>query len=148
MKADHAILLVEDNPADVKITQRAIKESGLPFDLIVVRDGQEALDYLHQQGNHAESHPWRIPALILLDINLPRMNGRQVLEHIRNTPTLRAVPVVVLTTSKREEDIRQMYSAGANTYIEKPQDFQRFLHVLQMIHHYWMDMAVLPPQPE
>lgn len=148
MKAVHAVLLVEDNPADVKITQRAIKESGLPIDLIVVRDGQEAVEYLQQQGDHYESGSWRSPTLILLDLNLPRMNGREVLEHIRRSPSLRAVPVVVLTTSKRIEDVQQMYAAGANTYIEKPHDFQRFIQVLQMIHRYWMDLALLPPLPD
>src|SRR4029077_3665791 len=98
MKPAHAILLVEDNPADVKITQRALKESGLPVDLIVVRDGQEAVEYLLRQGGHADPANWRSPDLILLDINLPRMTGREVLERIRTTPALRTVPVVVLTT--------------------------------------------------
>jgi CheY-like chemotaxis protein len=148
MKPAHAILLVEDNPADVKITQRALKESGAPVDLIVVRDGQEAVDYLLRQGGHANEAGWRSPDLILLDINLPRMNGREVLERIRATPSLRAVPVVVLTTSRRQEDIQQMYAAGANTYMEKPQDFQRFVEVLQTIHRYWMDLALLPPMPD
>jgi two-component system response regulator len=148
MKPAHAILLVEDNPADVKITQRALKESGLPVDLIVVRDGQEAVDYLFRQGNHASGGEWRSPDLILLDLNLPRMNGREVLERLRANPTLRTVPVVVLTTSRREEDVQQMYAAGANTYIEKPQDFSRFVQVLQTIHRYWLDTALLPPLPE
>src|SRR5947209_8628313 len=98
-RAVHAILLVEDNPADVKITQRALKDSGLAVDLIVVRDGQEAVDYLLRQGAHASSETWRSPDLILLDINLPRMNGREVLERVRATPALKTVPVVVLTTS-------------------------------------------------
>jgi two-component system, chemotaxis family, response regulator Rcp1 len=146
--AHHAILLVEDNPADVKITQRAIKESGLAVDLIVVRDGQEAVDYLLRQGVQKDTAGWRGPDLILLDLNLPRMNGREVLERIRATPSLRTVPVVVLTTSKRQEDIEQMYAAGANTYMEKPQDFQSFVAVLQTIHRYWMDLALLPPPPD
>jgi len=148
MKPAHAILLVEDNPADVKITQRALKESGLPVDLIVVRDGQEAIDYLLRQGAHPRGEDWRCPALILLDINLPRLNGRQVLERVRATPGLRTVPVVVLTTSRQQEDVQQMYASGANTYIEKPQDFQRFVQVLQTIHHYWLDTALLPPMPD
>src|SRR5262245_59153879 len=147
MKSAHAILLVEDNPADVKITQRAIKESGLPVDLIVVRDGQEAVDYLLRNGDEP-TPARRSPDLILLDINLPRMNGREVLERIRATPSLRLVPVIVLTTSRREEDVQQMYLAGANTYMEKPQDFQRFVSVLQTIHRYWMDLALMPPLPD
>jgi two-component system response regulator len=148
MKSGHAILLVEDNPADVKITQRALKESGLAVDLIVVRDGQEAVDYLFRQGSHADDSSWRPPDLILLDINMPRMNGREVLQRLRATPALRAAPVVVLTTSRRHEDIREMYACGANTYIEKPQDFRRFVQVLQTIHRYWLDTALLPPLPE
>src|SRR5436190_7894280 len=121
MKPAHAILLVEDNPADVKITERALRESGFPVELLVVRDGQEAVDYLLRQGQHADDASWRSPDLILLDLNLPRLNGREVLDRIRNTPALKAVPVVVLTTSKRQEDVQEMYAAGANTYIEKPQ---------------------------
>jgi CheY-like chemotaxis protein len=145
MRPSHAILLVEDNPADVKITQRAFKESSLPVDLIVVRDGPEAVDYLLRQGVHAQTREWRGPDLILLDLNLPGMTGREVLQRIRATPALRAVPVVVLTTSRRQEDVQEMYAAGANTYIEKPQDFGRFVQVLQIIQRYWLEAALLPP---
>jgi CheY-like chemotaxis protein len=148
MKPAHAILLVEDNPADVLITQRAVKESGLPIDLIVVRDGLEAVEYLLREGPQKDRAAWRIPDLILLDLNLPRMTGHEVLERIRATPSLRSVPVVVLTTSKRQEDIELMYAAGANTYMEKPHDFQRFVVVLQTIHRYWMDLALLPAPAE
>jgi CheY-like chemotaxis protein len=145
MKPVHAILLVEDNPADVKITQRAARESALPIELLVVRDGQEAVEYLLRQGPHAQDPNWRSPDLILLDLNLPRLTGRQVLDRIRATPALRAVPVVVLTTSRRQEDVQEMYCAGANTYIEKPQDFGRFVEVLRTIQRYWLDTALLPP---
>jgi chemotaxis family two-component system response regulator Rcp1 len=147
MKAAHAILLVEDNAADVKITRRALRESGAPVELLVVHDGQEAVDYLLRQGDHAADPGWRSPDLILLDLNLPRLTGRQVLERIRATPQLKATPVVVLTTSHRPEDVRDLYEAGANTYIEKPQDFHRFVEVLRSIHHYWLDAALLPPLP-
>jgi CheY-like chemotaxis protein len=145
MKTAHAILLVEDNPADVKITQRALRDGGLPVELLVVRDGQEAVEYLLHQGQHDGDPAWRVPDLILLDINLPRLNGLQVLQRIRATPALRATPVVVLTTSRRQEDVHQMYAAGANTYIEKPQDFNRFVQVLQTIQRYWLETALLPP---
>ena len=144
-RPSHAILLVEDNPADVKITERALKESALPVQLIVVRDGQEAVEYLLRQGEHAADRGWRGPDLILLDLNLPRLNGLEVLRLIRATPELRAVPVVVLTTSRRHQDVQEMYAAGANTYIEKPQDFARFVEVLQTIQRYWLDTALLPP---
>jgi CheY-like chemotaxis protein len=148
MKSPHAILLVEDNPADVKITQRALEESGLAVELIVVRDGQEAVEYLLRQGRHAAATSWRAPNLILLDLNLPKMTGREVLEIVRATPNLRAVPVVVLSTSGRQEDIEQMYAAGANTYIEKPPDFVRFVEALRVIHRYWLVLALLPPARE
>jgi chemotaxis family two-component system response regulator Rcp1 len=148
MKTARAILLIEDNPADVKITQRALRESGLGVELIVVRDGEEAVDYLLRQGPHADDADWRSPDLILLDLNLPKMSGREVLQRVRATPNLRAVPVVVLTTSRRQEDIEQMYACGANTYIEKPQEFERFVEVLETIHRYWLDTALLPPLPE
>jgi CheY-like chemotaxis protein len=138
-------LLVEDNPADVKITQRALKESGTPVDLLVVRDGREAVDYLLRQGPHAGADGWRSPDLILLDLNLPGMTGREVLERVRGTPRLRTVPVIVLTTSRRQEDVHDMYAAGANTYIEKPQEFGRFVEVLRTIERYWLDTALLPP---
>jgi CheY-like chemotaxis protein len=145
MNNPHAILLVEDNPADVKITRRALEESGLAVELIVVRDGQEAVEYLLRQGPYADAASWRAPNLIFLDINLPRMTGREVLDIIRATPNLHAVPVVVLSTSRREQDVEQMYAAGANTYIEKPPDFVRFVEALRTIHHYWFDLALLPP---
>ena len=147
IKPAYAILLVEDNPADIKITQRALRESAVPVDLLVVRDGQEAVDYLLRQGEHAGADSWRSPDLILLDLNLPRLTGREVLERIRATPALKAVPVVVLTTSRRQEDVQEMYVAGANTYIEKPQDFNRFVEVLRTIQRYWLDTALLPPVP-
>src|SRR5262245_21988644 len=96
-----AILLVEDNPADGKLTQRALKEIGLPIDLIVMRDGQEAVEYLLREGPHATDPGWRFPDLTLLDVNLPRMSGRELLVKLRATPALRTAPVVVLTTSRR-----------------------------------------------
>jgi two-component system response regulator len=145
MKAAHAILLVEDNPADIEITRRALRESATPVELIVVRDGQEALDYLLRQGSHAGSPTWRQPDLVLLDLNLPRLTGREVLERLRASDDFRSVPVIVLTTSKRPEDVRDLYGAGANTYIEKPRDFKQFVEVLRTIRHYWLDTALLPP---
>lgn len=141
-----AILLVEDNPADVKITQRALKETGLPVDLIVARDGREALEYLLRQGPHARSAAWRFPDLVLLDLNLPGMSGRELLDRVRATPGLRLLPVLVLTTSRRPDDVAQMYAAGANTYLEKPPEFERFVGVLRAIHDYWFGAALPPPR--
>ena len=148
MKPAHVILLVEDNPADVKITQRALKDSALPsVELIVVRDGQEAVEYLLRQGEYADAPGWRSPDLVLLDINLPRLDGADVLKRMRAASAYRLVPVVVLTTSRRPEDVARMYAAGANTYIEKPADFPRFVEVLRTIHRYWLGTALLPPRP-
>jgi two-component system response regulator len=144
----HAILLVEDNPADVQITRRALRESAMPVNLMVARDGEEAVEYLLRKGKFAEDANWQRPHLILLDLNLPRLTGRQVLERIRASADLRTIPVVVLTTSRRLEDVRDMYNAGANTYIEKPQDFNRFVEVLELIQRYWLDTAILPPLPD
>jgi chemotaxis family two-component system response regulator Rcp1 len=144
MNSARTILLVEDNAADVKITQRALRDTQFPGELLVVRDGQEALDYLLRLGPHADNASWRRPDLVLLDINLPRLNGLQVLERLRSSPILRTVPVVVLTTSRRAEDVQATYAAGANTYIEKPRDFNRFVEVLQTIQRYWLDTALLP----
>lgn len=145
MNETHAILLVEDNPADIQITRRALRDSRIPVELIVVRDGQEAVDYLLRQGSHAATASWRKPDLILLDLNLPRLTGREVLQRVRTTEMLRLVPVVVLSTSNRQEDVEDLYAGGANTYIEKPQDFARFVEVLQTIQRYWLDHALLPP---
>ncbi len=145
VKDIYAILLVEDNPADIQITRRALRDSAVPVQLIVVRDGQEAVEYLLREGSYKNSPDWRRPDLILLDLNLPRVTGREVLQRIRSTPALQIVPVVVLSTSKRLEDVHDLYVMGANTYIEKPQDFTRFVGVLQTIQRYWLDTALLPP---
>ncbi len=144
MKPLHCVLLVEDNPADIKITQRALRESDVGVDLVVMRDGEEAVDYLLRRGAHAADPDWRSPDLILLDLNLPRLSGREVLAQIRSQRALAIVPVVVLTTSHRPEDVEAVYSAGANTYIEKPPEFARFVQVLQSIQHYWLEIALLP----
>jgi two-component system response regulator len=154
----HSILLVEDNPADVKIMQRALALAEARTELVIVRDGQEALDYLLRQGPYAPEAaaegsvpalpgPWRIPDLVVLDLNLPRLTGIELLKQIRTSPRLCLLPVVVLSTSRRPEDVREAYSAGANTYIEKPHDFDRFVQVLRVAQQFWLEMALLPPPP-
>jgi CheY-like chemotaxis protein len=147
MNDSHTILLVEDNPADIHIAQRAVKASPIPVELVVVRDGQSALDYLLRRGSYGQASGWHRPELVLLDLNLPRVNGREVLLQIRAHPELQAVPVIVLSTSRRPEEIRDLYLAGANTYIEKPQDFRRFVEVVQTIERYWLDVAQLLAPP-
>jgi CheY-like chemotaxis protein len=146
-KSTHAVLLVEDSPADILITQRAWQASGVAAELIVARDGQEALDYLLRQGRYAADPAWRAPDLVLLDLNLPRLPGLEVLRSIRAAPALPPVPVVVLTTSRRAEEVRALYAAGANTYVEKPRDFQRFIEVLRAVARYWFELALLPTEP-
>jgi CheY-like chemotaxis protein len=141
------LLLVEDNPADIKIAQRALREADHGVELIVARDGREALDYLLREGVHSHTTNWQPPALVLLDVNLPGLTGRQVLEQIRATPRLRMLPVVVLTTSRRVEDIQEMYGAGANSYIEKPQEYRRFVEIMETLQSYWFDVAQLPTLP-
>lgn len=144
-KAVHTILLVEDNPADVLITRRALRECAWEVDLVVVADGEEALSYLRRTSGHSTLHR---PDLILLDLNLPRVTGREVLTRIRGLAGMQAVPVVVLTTSQHPDDVRSAYAAGANTYIQKPQDFNRFLEVFQSLQRYWLDTALLPSAGE
>ena len=151
----HTILLVEDNPADVKIMQRALSHSASRAELVVVRDGQEALDYLLRQGaytadrpnGHPLPAPWTCPDLIVLDLNLPRVSGAEVLRKVREAPPLSLTPVVVLSTSRHPEDVREAYAAGANTYLEKPRKFDHFVEMLRMVQQFWLEMAVLPPAP-
>lgn len=143
----HTLLLIEDNPADVKIAQRALKETRSDCTLVVARDGKEALEYLEREGSHANNPQWKLPSLILLDVNLPGLCGRKVLEIIRSSPRLRNIPVVVLTTSRRTEDISEMYVAGANSYIEKPQEYSRFVEIMDILQRYWFDVAQLPLMP-
>lgn len=142
------VLLVEDDPEDVYIAQRAFKEGKLANPLHVVRTGEEALDYLRQTGKYAQQTEAAKPGLILLDLNLPTMNGHEVLEEIKSDPDLRRIPVVVLTTSAEEADVLGCYDEGANTYIVKPVDFENFLKAVVTIGHYWLGFAELPLKDE
>lgn len=135
------ILLIEDNPADVRLTQEALKEAKIATKLNVVTDGVEALDYLHQQGRHQAAVR---PDLILLDLNLPKKDGRQVLAEIKTDEELKRIPVVVLTTSEAEEDIWKAYSLHANCYVCKPVDFQQFQKIVNSIEEFWLTVAKLP----
>ncbi len=140
------ILLVEDNPHDIEIARRAFSKSKTELTLIVIPYGQDALDYLNHRGQY---HPPDIsprPSLILLDLNLPRMNGLEVLKKIKNTPHLQSIPVIILSASERNEDIAPSYALGANTYIQKPVKFSEFLDIVKGIERYWIDIASLPEQ--
>lgn len=138
------ILLVEDNLHDIEIARRAFSMGIGAFELVVVRYGQDALDYLNHRGKF---HPPDIsprPELVLLDLNLPKMKGLEVLKEIKSTPHLKSIPVIVLTASERNEDIAPCYTLGANTYIQKPVKFSDFVHITEVIQAYWMGIASLP----
>jgi CheY-like chemotaxis protein len=135
------ILLVEDNPGDVRLTIEALKEGKVRNNLSVARDGVEAISFLRREGSFAESSR---PDLILLDLNLPKKDGREVLADIKNDPVLRRIPVVVLTTSKAEEDILRTYDLHANCYITKPVDLEQFISVVRSIDDFWLSVVRLP----
>jgi CheY-like chemotaxis protein len=139
------ILLVEDDPADQELTRRAFEEGQILNRLEIVNDGIEALEYLKRTGRHADPARAPRPDLVLLDLNLPRLDGRQVVQAMRADPALRRIPVVVLTTSHQEEDILQAYELGANSHIAKPEDMDSFVSALRSLDRYWFEVALLPP---
>ncbi len=135
------ILLVEDSPADVRLTREALKEAKVLNTLHVVQDGIAAMDFLHKQGQYANSPD---PHLILLDLNLPKKDGREVLAEIKQDDKLRRIPVVVLTTSRAEEDVIRTYNLHANAYVAKPVDLKQFLEVIRTIEDFWLAVVTLP----
>jgi CheY-like chemotaxis protein len=137
------VLLVEDNPGDVRLTQEALKEAKVRNNLSVVGDGVEALEFLHREGPFSASPR---PDIVLLDLNLPRKDGRQVLAEVKADPDLRRIPVVILTTSKAEEDILKTYDLHANCFVTKPVGFEQFIRVVQSIENFWLTVVRLPSQ--
>lgn len=135
------ILMVEDNPGDVRLTQEALKEYKIRNNLQIVGDGEQAMKFLRQQEPFQGATR---PDLILLDLNLPKMDGREVLQEIKNDPELKSIPIVVLTTSEAEEDIVQSYELHANSYVTKPVDFERFVKVVKVIEDFWFTVVKLP----
>ena len=142
------ILMAEDDEDDRLLTQEAMEEARVINELRFVEDGQELLDYLRQRGRFAEPGAAPRPGLILLDLNMPRMDGRQALERIKADPELRRIPVVVLTTSKAEEDILRSYDLGAASFITKPVTFASLVQVVRTLDHYWTGIVQLPPAAE
>jgi two-component system, chemotaxis family, response regulator Rcp1 len=136
------ILLVEDNPGDVRLTQEALRDSKLHNRLSVVEDGVEALAFLKREGHYNDSPR---PDIILLDLNLPRKSGREVLEEIKNDEVLKRIPVVVLTTSEDERDVMASYNLHANCYITKPVDLSQFITIVRNIKEFWFTIVRLPP---
>lgn len=137
------ILMADDDPEDVMLAQDALAESRLANALNVVGDGEELLDYLHQRGKYNADNAPR-PGLILLDLNMPRLDGREALARIKSDPSLRRIPVVVLTTSKAEEDVFRSYDLGANSYITKPVTFDSLVNVVRNLAEYWFGIVMLP----
>jgi len=135
------ILLVEDNPGDARLAEEALKESKVRNNLHHVADGVEAMRFLRRQDEYAGVSP---PDLILLDLNLPRKDGREVLAEVKEDPNLRSVPVVVLTTSEAERDLVKSYDLHANAYVVKPIDLERFIEIVQAIEHFWFSVVKLP----
>jgi CheY-like chemotaxis protein len=135
------VLLVEDDPGDVLMTREAFEDNKVANRLAVVSDGVSALAYLRKEGEHADA---RTPDLVLLDLNLPRMDGREVLEAMKNDEALRSIPVVVLTTSEAEEDVVRSYALHANAYVTKPVDFERFIEVVRQIDEFFVEVVRLP----
>jgi CheY-like chemotaxis protein len=136
-----SILLVEDNPADVRLTREALKEGRVHNELNVVPDGVEALSYLRQEGKYRDA---RRPDLVLLDLNLPRMDGREVLREVKSDERLKTIPIVVLTTSAAEQDVARSYGLHANSYVTKPVDLDEFIAVIRSIEDFWLTIVTLP----
>ncbi len=140
------ILLIEDNASDVALTRRALDKSRIANHLIVAEDGQQALDLLLGTGDQPGLAPDRLPALVLLDLKLPRLDGLEVLRRIRGDARTHRLPVVILTTSKEEQDVAASYDLGVNSYIRKPVDFQQFAHAIQNLGLYWLVLNEAPPR--
>ena len=136
------ILLVEDNPGDVRLTKEALREGKVYNNLHWAKDGVEALEFLRREGKHSEAPR---PDIILLDLNLPKKDGREVLASIKNDDRFKQIPVVILTTSEAEEDVLRSYELHANCYITKPVDLDKFIVVVQSIDRFWLTVVTLPP---
>jgi len=137
------VLLVEDNEADVRLTREALREAEVAVDLVAVADGEQALEYLRSDGEHAGAER---PDLILLDLNLPKKNGLEVLEEVRGDTQLRRIPVIMLTTSSSARDVAACYDRGVNCYVVKPLDLDDFTSLVQSINRFWFEVARLPPR--
>jgi two-component system, response regulator len=142
---EKVILLVEDNPSDIELTRRAFDKSGIANRLVIVEDGQEALDYLFCKGAFSARDPRDAPVLILLDLKLPRVEGLEVLRQIKADPVARRIPVVILTSSNEETDRAAGYDLGTNSYIRKPVDFEQFADTIRQLGLYWLVINESPP---
>ncbi len=141
------ILIVEDDPGDQVLIEEALQASRISKRIQIVRDGREALDYLHRAGRYRDPLEAPRPDLILLDLNMPRLGGKEVLAQVKSDPEMKIIPIVAFTTSGLEEDILQCFSTGVNSYVQKPTDFDKFQAVLRHVEHYWLEVSLLPPRP-
>ena len=148
LKRPAIILLAEDDLGDQELTKRALEEGKVGNELYIVKDGEEALDYLFRRGRYTDPETSPRPDLFLLDLNMPKLDGRQVLEQIRSIHELRNIRVVVLTTSHQEEDITRSYDLGVHSYITKPVDLDQFFNVIRTLEEYWFQIVVLPPKED
>ena len=140
------IVLADDDPDDRKLTEEAFAENRLANQLHCVEDGEELLDYLHRRGKYMHLRNEPLPGLILLDLNMPRKDGREALKEIKANPDLRRIPIVVLTTSKAEEDILRSYDLGVNSYVTKPVTFKSLVELVKVLGRYWFEVVELPPE--
>lgn len=140
------LLLVEDNPSDIALTQRALQRAGIVHKLVVSEDGQEALDYLFGTGAYTGRDVSHLPAMVLLDLKLPKVDGLEVLRRIRTNPNTRRLPVVILTSSKEEQDVAAAYDLGVNSYIRKQVDFTQFDAAIKQWGDYWLVLNEPPPK--
>ena len=139
------VLLVEDNPGDVRLTKEAFKEGRVKNDLHVVTDGNAALEFLRQEGSYSDAP---VPDVVLLDLNLPGKNGDEVLEELKSDPELRHLPVVVMTSSRAEEDVVRSYDRHANAFLTKPVDPDEFVKLIQTFENFWLSIVTLPPEED
>lgn len=144
--ANKVILLVEDEPDDELLTLRALKKNNIANEVVVARDGVEALDFLFAAGTHAGRDTSVMPMLVLLDLKLPKMDGMEVLKHLRADSRTKLIPVVILTSSKEEQDLIDSYSLGANSYVRKPVDFVQFVEAVRQLGFYWLVLNEAPPE--
>jgi CheY-like chemotaxis protein len=148
MQRHQPILLVEDSLEDVEATTRALRKAGLANPIYHCADGDEALDYLHQRGKYADPVQAPRPGVVLLDLNLPGIDGREVLSQAKADPQLKKIPIIVLTTSTDARDVERCYLAGANSYVKKPVDIEGFLQAIRRLTDYWFEVVILPRDGE
>jgi CheY-like chemotaxis protein len=141
------LLLADDDPDDRLLVSDALEESDWAADLRSVEDGQELIDYLRRRGKYANRDQWPLPSLILLDLKMPRKNGHQALKEIKDDPQLRRIPIVILTTSKAQEDVTRSYELGVNSFISKPASFGALVETMETLERYWFELVTLPSGP-